>query len=361
MLDLGEPFISPRCSYKSSGGKIYSPLIILANHCGVHFADSIDTVDKAIILLNRKADISCRDYNGNTVLHTILRNRRLNDTMSYAEAVRTGQRLRWALSLEEPKDLLMVFITAGADVYATNDEGETPSDVASEYGREKEWTEALKLCGFDSEQVLAASSLLCHDCALNAPNALKRQTCKLPFEEYCRQRRERPRFEDIESNDEEDGMGDEDYDSDEVDNEDSIRNEEYDTSKIEDDHRECANGRTEVVADGTQPSNDISENLLGEEPIAYGMNFGFEDTSGNYRIDYTEETDSQVVEPNNGENNSVAGMDFDFNELVNDGLDIAGLDFNKFMDDELDVAGEFFDFSQYGDASLNEEVGYQFE
>lgn len=73
----------------------------------------------------------------------------------------------------------MVFITAGADVYATNDDDITPSMIALEYGREDEWIEALELCGYEPEEVFTS----CIHHPTQGP-----QTSKLSFQEYCQQR-----------------------------------------------------------------------------------------------------------------------------------------------------------------------------
>ena len=79
-----------------------------------------------------------------------------------------------------PKDLLMVFLTAGADVYATNNYGKTPSEIAFINEREDEWIEALLLCGYNAAEVIADS-----DPDLKN-KAHKPQTSKLTFKECCR-------------------------------------------------------------------------------------------------------------------------------------------------------------------------------
>jgi hypothetical protein len=164
---------------------VCSPLIYLADICGYFFGEVIQTVDKAILLLKRKADISCRDHNGNTVLHTLLEcPRPYEDSRLLPED-------RFYLSLTEPKQLLMAFITAGADVYAINNRGETPSMIAWDFGREDEWTEALTLCGYDSEEVFAQSDPALHDCT-RIP-----QSSKLSFEEFCQVRQEHLRYKEI--------------------------------------------------------------------------------------------------------------------------------------------------------------------
>jgi hypothetical protein len=204
----------------------------------------------------------------------------------------------------------MVFITAGADVYATNDKGETPSIVASTYGRDEEWIEALDLCGFDSRQVLADS------CRFHANRPLERQKSRLSFEEYCQRRQKRPRLEEVDSDVEDD---DEDHGAD------------------EDDDVECRTVGTEVFDESTEYGNGSSDSLREAGYTAYGMHVDLEDTGGNRRIGYVAETDNQTVELDDGECNGITGMNLDLCHFVND---------------ELDITEEFFDFDNYGDASL---------
>jgi hypothetical protein len=311
MLDLGQPFISLKSFYLDSTGTERAPLITLADFCGLYYGDAIHIIDKAILLLNRNVDISCRDSNGDTVLHKVLRCERLHERESYAQAVKWGRQLRWTLSLKEPQELLMVFITAGADVYSTNDKGETPSIIASTYGRDEEWIEALELCGFDAQQVLTDS------CRCHANRPLERQKSKLSFEDYCQQWQKRPRLEEVDIDDEDDD--DEDHGAD------------------EDDDVECMTAGPEVFNESTEYGNGNSDNLREGGCNAYGMHVDLEDTGGNYRIGYVAETDSQSVEPDDGECNGITGMNLDFGHLVND---------------EKDITEESFDFDTYEDASL---------
>lgn len=185
ILDLGEPFISPNVNYKDVRGYECSPLITLARSCAYSLVGIIHIVEKAILLLQRKADILCRDYNGDTVLHAVLGCKRLgegDERRRYLKHV--GQSWKWCAALQASKDLLMVFITAGANLYATNDEGKTPSMVASDSHRENEWIEALTACGFDANEVLAQSHPELYDCTR------EHQMSKLSLEEYCQHRPE---------------------------------------------------------------------------------------------------------------------------------------------------------------------------
>ena len=312
MLDLGQPFISLNSFYLDGTGTERAPLLELADYCGLSFGDAIHIIDKAILLLNRNVDISCRDSNGDTVLHKVLRCERLHEQESYAEAVKWGRQLRWTLSLKEPQELLMVFITAGADVYATNDEGETPFIVASTYGRDEEWIEALELCGFDAQQVLTDS------CRCHANRPLERQKSKLSFEDYCQQWQKRPRLEEVDI-DEEDDDDDEDHGAD------------------EDGDVECMTAGPEACDESTEYGNGNSDNLREGGWTAYGMHVDLEDTGGNCRIGYVAETDRQTVEFDDGEYSGITGMDLDICQFVND---------------ERDIIEEFFDFDNYGDESL---------
>jgi hypothetical protein len=163
-------------------GRYWTPLLSVAFDCGLCLSNTLHVVDKAILLLNRKADVLCCDDSGDTVLHIILNGKRLHEEKSYKRAKAYGMRSRWLLSRKQPLDLLMVFITAGADVYAVNTYGKTPSRVAHINRRTEEWIEALQLCGYDYEEILAHPSL-CTDCCKE-----NHQTSKLSFEEYCQQR-----------------------------------------------------------------------------------------------------------------------------------------------------------------------------
>ena len=60
--------------------------------------------------------------------------------------------------------------------------GETPSRVARINRRTEEWIEALQLCGYDYEEILAHPSPCTDYCKEN------HQTSKLSIEEYCEQR-----------------------------------------------------------------------------------------------------------------------------------------------------------------------------
>jgi hypothetical protein len=72
MLDYMEPFLKINGIYNHDGQKC-SALTSLVNNCGYKWGNALDVVAKAILLLNRKADIYCDDEQGDTVLHTVLK------------------------------------------------------------------------------------------------------------------------------------------------------------------------------------------------------------------------------------------------------------------------------------------------
>ena len=60
--------------------------------------------------------------------------------------------------LSQTRELLILMISAGADVCAVDDYGESVSDVALNSGLNTVWTKALRYCGIDIKDVLARSN-----------------------------------------------------------------------------------------------------------------------------------------------------------------------------------------------------------
>jgi len=316
MVDLGEPFISLNGIYKSFHGEC-SALTVLAHVCGYGSSFTIDVVDKAILLLNRKADISCRDENGDTVLHSLLKSKTLHERLSRT----TVRRHRvWRLG-DARMDLLMVFITAGADVYATNNDGKTPSMVASEYRRENEWIEALELCGYEFEKVLASG--------IYRPTG-ENQTSKLSFQEYCQQRRQRqnPQYDDGDeyeearsesSDDSHYGNGDAYEEENDAYEEDDDAYEEDEDAYEEDDDEEIG-----VITDNTECVDNGGRNtdaFGGVKCADYGNNLGL-DIEGNEHVYNVEEiVDHRVTGLQGVVEDDIEGMDVDFDDWLDKGVE----------------------------------------
>jgi len=284
VISYGEPFINSRSIVKDYQGNLCSPLILLAVDCGYWFGQTIHIVEKAILLLKWRVDISCRLPDGDTVLHTILKCDRFHERLPRKQRRLDADRCR--LSRTEPRELLIAFITAGADVYARNEAGHTPSITARACGREKEWLEALEFCGYDSKEVMKQLSHNCEE-RTRLP-----QTSKLSFEEYCQQRekrkkmKEKCRFEEVES-EEEDEYSDEGEDSDEEEDsdegedsdeeEDSDEGEDSDEeeeSDEEDDSDEEDEGAEHMECDSEESFAAVLENMDCENSNSAGISRG---------------------------------------------------------------------------------------
>jgi len=198
MINLGQQFICLEEFYEVIEGKKRYPLHLLAEQCGygLNF-ESVDIVEKAILLLKHGANISYPDYEG-SVLHTTIGCVRYHQYGSKRQARSVDRTGRWARSFHEPKEFLMACIAAGADVYAINHEGLTPSMYARLFGRETEWLEALWSTEHDPEMVVAHSDPNFHHCR-------ERSASKLSLEEYCLRREQdlKVRQSDIADDDEE--------------------------------------------------------------------------------------------------------------------------------------------------------------
>jgi hypothetical protein len=306
-----------------------SALTILAHICGYDFGSTIDVVDKAILLLNRKADISCREENGDTVLHTLLKCRRLYERESKTEARRYGRLQIWRLSFKAAKDLLMVFITAGADVYATNNDGETPSMAASEYGREDEWIEALELCGYESEEVLTS--------CIHRPTR-EHQTSKLSFQEYCQQRQQQQqhpcRFEQVHSEDiDNDSQYDDEDEYEEIQREDSDGSQYGDRNAYEEDSHE----EIRVITDNTECVDGGGGNMEifgGVGYPDYGMDIGLDNEDKKHTYNAEEMVDHQVLGLDDIIDKDIEGMDVNLDDCLDNGMDFmqSFINFGMFLD-----------------------------
>lgn len=102
---------------------------------------------------------------------------------------------------EQMYDVLMVLLTAGADVYATTKCGRTVSYFARKHGYGDLWRQVLGECGYDTRPPLIFCRPHFGLYALHE-EICPRQRCKLSFEEYCRRRSLSPRFEELDSDDE---------------------------------------------------------------------------------------------------------------------------------------------------------------
>ncbi|KAK5084924.1 hypothetical protein LTR70_006387 [Exophiala xenobiotica] len=148
MLDNGEPFFSASNILESDE----VPLLVLANYHASYGTEPYQIPDKFALLLSRGANLHVRDDNGDTCLHVVM----LYDPgRIHREELRTRVYQNPVNDKYdgELKDILLLLMTAGADVYARNIYEETPSDIARSWNHEREWREALEECGYDPDEV----------------------------------------------------------------------------------------------------------------------------------------------------------------------------------------------------------------
>jgi hypothetical protein len=146
MIDHGYPLVAPNSIISSKR----IPLQVLLGYFVYASRQQVLGItfripSKIALLLSRGADPTLRDRFGNGLIHTALCSGKLSSTFDG---------LVTAVFNEELKDILMLLITAGADVVAVNDYGDCASDIAVHYGNWPEWEEALQECGYDLKNVL---------------------------------------------------------------------------------------------------------------------------------------------------------------------------------------------------------------
>ena len=110
--------------------------------------------DKVGLLLTRGANVKARSSRGETCLHLVFEEHYPSGAFCWCDNRSQLWRHRC-----RTKDIVILMITAGADVCAVDEEGESVSDVAIRSGQQTLWTEALDYCGIDIRDVLARPNL----------------------------------------------------------------------------------------------------------------------------------------------------------------------------------------------------------
>jgi hypothetical protein len=183
LLDLGQPYVSVNDTVGSALNE--PPLLSLARRYRCLSNMSFDLDEKVFLLLERGADISARDRSGDTCLSVVLqllRDMTKDKFSAYQE--------------EEFKDILMCMITAGADVYASDQGGMTVSQTACIFGQEELWREVLAECGYDPDEVFSIENEFrpmgfqsCPGERVFSTVAPYVRPTKLSFKEYSEQRK----------------------------------------------------------------------------------------------------------------------------------------------------------------------------
>ena len=145
ILDYGYPFVTPN-SITGSGKTLLGELVrIFVSASSNLYAEAFQIPSKIALLLSRGADPSLCDQRGDNFLHRVLLSRRKYSTYDGLVTPEFN---------EELKDILMLLITAGADVFAVNNYGQRVCDIAIGSDIWLEWEEALEECGHDPEAIL---------------------------------------------------------------------------------------------------------------------------------------------------------------------------------------------------------------
>ena len=184
LLDLGEPFISLESTGDNNPtGTI--PLLLLAYLHDRDLGTSLQIPDKIALLLSRGANPKAINAEGETCLHLVLRHDPHEMFCWCKDSSSTWDHVC------KTKDILILMISAGADVCAIDEQGRSVSDVAIRPQLQRVWTEALKYCGIDIRDVLARPNYNpAHSTALSSeyrgpPGAL---ASKIRLTEYLKRR-----------------------------------------------------------------------------------------------------------------------------------------------------------------------------
>lgn len=176
LIDLGEPFISLECTGDNNQNGII-PLLLLAYCHSQNSAGSFQTAEKVALLLSRGANVKAKNSQGRTCLDLVLSDK---------------HRARVCHVMCRTKDIVMIMISAGADVCAVDDYGLSVTDIAIDSGQHALWTEALKYCGIDIRDVLARPNVdPAHSTALSSEYSQPHRslTSKVSLEEYLERRK----------------------------------------------------------------------------------------------------------------------------------------------------------------------------
>lgn len=179
LIDLGEPMISLESTGDDNPlSKI--PLMLVAWYHGqVPHVFQKPMREKIALLLERGASVESRNSRGDTCLSLVIG---YNKDDYYSKVMARNSLM----------DVLVLMISAKADVCAINFHGESVSDIAfaSEHG--EVWTEALKYCAIDIKDVLSRRNAnSAYSSALNPQyhqDSTRAVTSKLSLAEYLERR-----------------------------------------------------------------------------------------------------------------------------------------------------------------------------
>ena len=189
LMNLGEPFISLETTGDHNPAET-TPLLLLAYYHTSPFIESVQIPDKIALLLNRGANVNSRNSRGETCLHLVCSGNSHHE--HHCLCAWLASPCRFQRYLPETRDILIMMISAGADVCAMDEEDRSVSDVAIGSENLTLWTEALEYCGVDIKGVLKRRNVnSAYSTALgsqyNEPPMSVRS--KISLAEYLEQRR----------------------------------------------------------------------------------------------------------------------------------------------------------------------------
>ena len=185
LIDLGKPFISLE-SFDDSNPYESVPLLLLVRLHSEYWDANLQMLDKTELLLTRGANVKARNSRGQTCLHLAFLGH-IHSSLCWCKI-----EFRLWVHRYRTTDLVILLITAGADVCAVDGEGESVSDVAIRSGQQALWTHALKCCGIDIKDVLARPNFdPAHSTALSTQYTQppRSVTSKRSFEEHLERRK----------------------------------------------------------------------------------------------------------------------------------------------------------------------------
>ena len=258
LIDLGKPFVSLE-SIDDNLPIETVPLLLLAYVHSQNFDANYQMPDKVGLLLTRGANVKARSARGKTCLHRVFSKHLHHDRDCWC----LDGSLLWRHQCRT-KDIVILMITAGADVWAVDEYGQSVSDIAISSGQQTLWTEALKYCGIDIKGVLARPKFdPAHSTALSPEYGQppRSVTSKMSFEEYLVRRkafcvpdesdlrrrtyRDYDSSEDDESENEDSKSGDSPFEDDEGEDEDRTEDA-NENSEVDEQESDGANHKTSI-------------------------------------------------------------------------------------------------------------------
>ena len=186
LIDLGEPFTSLESTGDNNPHGTIPLLLLVSVHSWIDSANC-QTGDKIALILSRGANAKARDSQGETCLHLVFSKHHHHSERGCWCENEAGQHY-----FSETKDIVIMMISAGADVCAIDEQGKSVSDAAINSGLRQIWIEALKCCGIDIKDVLARPKVNpAHSTALSTQynRQIRSVASKISLAEYLKGRK----------------------------------------------------------------------------------------------------------------------------------------------------------------------------